>query len=89
MLFCFHIQADDSDVEASNERENAEDNTDHNNDTSEINEAVDIESSITDDKPSIVMQDTTVESAVDSVVQGSDELALNNSNKEEIKTESS
>ncbi len=79
------MQADESDVEASDEIENTE-----NNDTSENNEAVTIESSITDDKPSIVTQDTTLEeSGVDSVVQGSDELVVNNSNKEEIKTESS
>ncbi|CAB3994474.1 Hypothetical predicted protein [Paramuricea clavata] len=82
-------EAGDSDVEASDERENTEDNEDDNNDTSENNEAVTIGSSITDDKPSIVTQDTTLESGVDSVVQGSDELAVNNSNKEEIKTESS
>lgn len=83
------MQAGDSDVEASDERENTEDNEDDNNDTSENNEAVTIASSITDDKPSIVTQDTTLESGIDSVVQGSDELAVNNSNKEEIKTESS
>lgn len=89
MRLCSYMQAGDSDVEASDERENTEDNEDDNNDTSENNEAVTIASSIIDDKPSIVTQDTTLESGVDSVVQGSDELAVNNSNKEEIKTESS
>lgn len=79
------MQADDSDVEASGE--NLEDNEDG-NDTSENNEAVTEESSIIDDKPSIVTQDVTLESGVNSVLQGSDEVAVNNSNKEEIKTES-
>lgn len=85
----FNIQADDSEVEASGE--NMEDNEDDNADdnaTPENNEAVAEESSIIDDKPSIVTQNVTLESAVNSVLQGSDEVAVNNSNKEEIKTES-
>ena len=79
------MQDDESDVEESGE--NTEDN-EGDNDTSENNEAVTEESSIIDDKPSILTQDVTVESGVNSVLQGSDEVAVNNSNKEEIKTES-
>ena len=81
----FNMQDDESDVEESGE--NTEDN-EGDNDTSENNEAVTEESSIIDDKPSILTQDVTVESGVNSVLQGSDEVAVNNSNKEEIKTES-
>ena len=81
----FNMQDDESDVEESGE--NIEDN-EGDNDTSENNEAVTEESSIIDDKPSILTQDVTVESGVNSVLQGSDEVAVNNSNKEEIKTES-
>ena len=81
----FNIQAEDSEVEASGE--NMEDNEDDNA-TPENNEAVAEESSIIDDKPPIVTQNVTLESAVNSVLQGSDEVAVNNSNKDEIKTES-
>lgn len=108
----FHIQDENSDLDASDEL--TEENEDA-NDTAENNEALTIDSSVTDDKPcivaqdtgvivpqdtfavvrqddksSLVPQDTTLESGVDPVVQGSDaELVVNNSNKEEIKTESS
>ena len=75
--------------EASDEKENSADHEDVSNDTSQDNEAVTIKSSDTDDKPSTVTQDTSLESGVDSVVQETDEVAVNNSNKEEIKTESS
>ena len=81
----FNMQDDESDVEESGE--NIEDN-EGDNDTSENNEAITEESSIIDDKPSILTQDVTVESGVNSVLQGSGEVAVNNSNKEEIKTES-
>jgi hypothetical protein len=83
------MQADNSDVEA-NERENTVDNEDVKNGvTPQDDGAVTVKSSNTDDKPSAVTQDTSLESGVDSVVQGTDELAVDNSNKEEIKTESS
>lgn len=73
-------------METSDEKENTEDK-DVDQNTSENNEAVAIENN--DDKPSIVTKDNTLESEVDSVVQGSDEIALTNTNKEEIKNESS
>jgi hypothetical protein len=85
------MQADNSDVEA-NERENTVDNEDVKNGVTlqdDEAQAVTVKSSNTDDKPSAVTQDTSLESGVDSVVQGTDELAVDNSNKEEIKTESS
>lgn len=97
------MQTADSDAEgdASDEKENTENNDDSttmddNNDTSsemQNNEQirVTIENSNTNDKPSDteVTEDTALGSGVVSVVQGGDDVAVDNTNKEEIITQSS